>query len=207
MGKKKKTLADMPHLPLRTLEAIEALEDRLKLRLKRCEHDTQVYEYLRTYAVGIFDLLFLHYTDFPDLKPYWKEAAEEQAIMRVFAVYSGEFGTAWHPTSTYEKPLRQTIARHVEELAASKNHTSAPIEQQKPPAIRKRLFDEYRSQCPNAGILDICWAAAQHYREWSRWLNGTLKDGSKADRAFRQVFASGKEAKTLRREQRPKEWR
>lgn len=206
MGKKK-TLADMPHLPLKVLGAIEALEDRLQVRLRRCDNYSQILDYLRTYAVSIFDQVFLHYTNFPALKNYWREAAEEQAITRVLAAYNSKYWNTAHPLPDYEKSLRQTISNHVDDLTSSAHQSGASAKPADPKNVRRDLLEQYRAKCPNAGIFDICWAASQTYREWSRWLKGELKDGSKADRSFRQVLTSGKEAKTLRREPRPKGWK
>lgn len=72
---------------------------------------------------------------------------------------------------------------------------------------RENLRDSYRAAFPDAGIMDICWAAKQHYRDWTRWLKGEHKNGSKPDRAFRYVLVSGKDAKQLRKEIRPKNWK
>jgi hypothetical protein len=81
------------------------------------------------------------------------------------------------------------------------------IETQPALTDRQALRDSYRATFPDAGIMDICWAAKQHYREWARWLKGELKDGSKPDRAFRHVLLSGKAPSELRRETRPKNWK
>jgi len=71
---------------------------------------------------------------------------------------------------------------------------------------RETLHNSYRVAFPGPGIMDICWAAEQHYREWARWLKGQLKDGSKPDRAFRRVLTSSKDARELRKG-RPKNWK
>jgi hypothetical protein len=75
------------------------------------------------------------------------------------------------------------------------------------PSERKATFDAYRSAFPSVGIMDICWAAEQHYREWARWLKGELKDDSRPDRAFRHVLTGGKDAREIRKVQRPKGWK
>jgi hypothetical protein len=74
---------------------------------------------------------------------------------------------------------------------------------------RESLRDSYLSTFPGAGIMDICWAAEQHYREWTRWLKGDprAKNGSKPDRAFRRVLTSSKDARKIRSEVRPKGWK
>ena len=57
-------------------------------------------------------------------------------------------------------------------------------------------------------VLDVCWAAKQHYREWIRWIGGKLKDGSKPDMAFRAVLTSGLRPELYRPEAtRPKGWK
>lgn len=74
---------------------------------------------------------------------------------------------------------------------------------------RKALSDAYFDGFPEKVlVLDMCWAAKQRYREWMRWLGGTLKAGSKPDRAFRAVLTSGKRPKEYRLgEARPKGWK
>ena len=72
---------------------------------------------------------------------------------------------------------------------------------------RASLRDAYRNAFPDTGIMDICWAAKQTYREWARWLKGEAADGSRPDRSFRHVLSSGKSARELRREIRPKGWK
>ena len=72
---------------------------------------------------------------------------------------------------------------------------------------REALRDAYMTAFPDIFILDICWAAKQHYREWMRWIAGKLKDGSKPDRSFRAVLASEKRPDEYRKEPRPKEFK
>jgi len=74
---------------------------------------------------------------------------------------------------------------------------------------RVALRDRYLTLFPKTVILDICWAVAQHYSEWKRWLRGpnVLKDGSAPDRAFRDVLASGKGPREYRKQPRPKGWK
>jgi hypothetical protein len=72
---------------------------------------------------------------------------------------------------------------------------------------RQSLLDSYQSAFPDAGIMDICFAARQHYHEWHKWLHGKLKDGCKADRSFRHLLLSGKSPRHVRPEERPKDYR
>jgi len=55
-------------------------------------------------------------------------------------------------------------------------------------------------------ILDVCWAARQHYREWKRWMAGQLRDGSTADLAFRRILSSDKRPSEYRTDPRPPKW-
>ena len=75
-------------------------------------------------------------------------------------------------------------------------------------AERRALRDVYMTAFPEFFVLDICWAAKQHYREWMRWIDGRkVKDGSKPDRSFRAVLTSKKKPNEHRAEPRPKEWK
>jgi hypothetical protein len=72
----------------------------------------------------------------------------------------------------------------------------------------KVLRDSYFANFPDEKIKirDLCWAAGQHYREWTRWLGGRLKDGSTPDLAFRRVLTSGKRPKEFTKKPRPQGW-
>jgi len=72
---------------------------------------------------------------------------------------------------------------------------------------RKALKKAYFSKFPQAMIIDVCWAARQHRREWDRWIKGEIKNGSKPDRIFRSVLTGNKAPSEIRPEERPKEWK
>jgi len=72
---------------------------------------------------------------------------------------------------------------------------------------RKALRDSYLTAFTGVVILDICWAAGQHYSEWKRWLRDKVKDGSAPDLAFRAILTSGKPPHEYRKESRPSGWR
>jgi hypothetical protein len=74
---------------------------------------------------------------------------------------------------------------------------------------RTVLRDRYLGSFPEKiKILDICWAANEHYREWKRWLqkDSPTKNGSKSDLAFRQILNSGKRPIEYRPIERPPGW-
>lgn len=106
-------------------------------------------------------------------------------------------------------PLVHKLDAMAQAKRAGEQQASRPVDKTGTvePSSRKALFDSYRLIIPGAGIMDICWAAEQHYREWARWLKGELKDGSKPDRAFRHVLTSGKDPRKLRRGIRPKDYK
>jgi hypothetical protein len=74
---------------------------------------------------------------------------------------------------------------------------------------RNKLAEEYFAGFPEKiMVLDLCWAADEHYREWKRWLqnNSPIKNGSKPDLAFRAILKSGKRPIEYRHEERPSNW-
>jgi hypothetical protein len=72
---------------------------------------------------------------------------------------------------------------------------------------RKTLADAYFARFPTVKVLDVCWAAGQHYSEWKRWKRDALKAESSPDRAFRAFLTSGQLPKDYRRQPRPKGWK
>ena len=110
------------------------------------------------------------------------------------------------PDSTYES-----------ERSASPPGLSSdgPIEskiQSRERQLLRRSYFEHFANSEKIVILDFCWAAKQHYRDWTRWLQGEkakrpIKDGHKADRAFRAILASKKRPEEFRTELRPTKWK
>ena len=72
---------------------------------------------------------------------------------------------------------------------------------------RKTLRQSYLNNFPGVHILDICWAAGQHYSEWKRWLRNAVKDGSAPDRAFSALLTSGHVPEEHRKQSGPKGWK
>jgi hypothetical protein len=87
------------------------------------------------------------------------------------------------------------------------------------PAVAFKTKDERRSERESIRdayfsttgekivLLDVCWAVKQRYREWLRWISGELKDGSKADMAFKTILTSGTRPEHYRVEPRPNNWK
>ncbi len=71
----------------------------------------------------------------------------------------------------------------------------------------RELYKQYRVRFPNEMVLDICWAADQHYSELKRWLRELHGVGSKPDRCFRALLTSGQSPCVYRPEPRPSKWK
>lgn len=187
---------------------------------------------LRAYVIEIFVLHLEARFNSSGYHPHWVPTIMEESIRRVLrclrnhptlnselcasllshtlvshlrstrTLHSADFDRLFGPSAPPAPFSLTTVSDEISKGKSSvlKSGGARPME-------RKNLFDEYRSRFPEPGILDICWAAHQHYREWARWLKGELKDGSKPDRLFRQVLTSGKDVRKLRREPRPKNWK
>jgi hypothetical protein len=105
---------------------------------------------------------------------------------------------AAHPEITGAKEISLRRARQSVQTRPS------PATQDEP----QTLANNYHNSFPEKiMILDICWAAKQRYREWTRWIGGDLKPTSKAAMAFRAVLTSGMRPEQYRTEPRPKGWK
>ena len=190
---------------------------------------------LEVYAGELFKLEADNYTEYRNREEYpsWLSKLGDRVIERVFnriAILerANEPATLAHHGLTDDEiraglsgMLREVANTYVWKDADPQVRAGAPsiqpatiVEAPAPdaesppkPTQREELRDSYRANFPDAGIMDICWAAKQHYREWTRWLKNEVKDGSKPDRSFLHVLLSEKDAKTLRREIRPKNWK
>jgi hypothetical protein len=100
-------------------------------------------------------------------------------------------------------------ARKVEELQKLwlPEKSSQPTALIKEKQDRQQLKKSYLEAFRPVMLLDICWAARQHYSEWKRWLRYAVKDDSAPDRAFRSILTSGKSPSEYRKEPRPDGWK
>jgi hypothetical protein len=106
--------------------------------------------------------------------------------------------------------LRPAIGVQMVGTVTPSNSQAEEPEQRTDKTNRRTLYEGYLAGFQEKTyILDFCWAAKQRYRELSRWLseNSTIKDGSKPDKAFRAVIASGLAPDRYRQEPRPKLWK
>jgi hypothetical protein len=219
MPKKRSPLV-LPHLTPEEISDRDYEELRLSRELSKCSQrgsfdSERAFHVLRAHAVEIFNVVYPAYRRKSGFKPKWVPEIVRDVAYRTLRVYSGHesYGTMPTMNDLFES-LFDTLEAHLEELKGTEPQTATAAT----PALgaglqtvdfteRIALRDSYRASFPDSGILDICFAARQHYREWTRWLKGELKNGSKPDRQFCSVLNSGRDAKGLRKEIRPKNWK
>lgn len=104
---------------------------------------------------------------------------------------------------------RRISERHRKASTALADIQQSSIEATSEHAERKKLAENYFAGFQQKiMVLDLCWAADEHYREWKRWLQekSPIKNGSKPDLAFRAILQSGKRPIEYRRQERPPGW-
>lgn len=129
----------------------------------------------------------------------------------------------YEPPVDYEEPsqfmgaVQRAVGPHLKrrleamletrEASAAEPRSEQSISSAATPLTPDELLAAHRIRFPDSGIMDICWAARQHYHEWNKWIKGKLKAGSKPDRMFRHVLTNDRGPKEMRRTERPKGWR
>ena len=117
-----------------------------------------------------------------------------------------------YATGSEANTVLECVAREITKFWRKRLAVKAPTTNTAIPEAtrhdRRALKDAYLSAFPETKILDICWAAGQHYSEWKRWLRGpkVLKDYSAPDLAFRRILTSGKNPHDYRNLPRPPKW-
>jgi hypothetical protein len=112
---------------------------------------------------------------------------------------------AWPEWRAIHKGLERAFAMR---SRISPNRTALSRGPAMAEADPRSLRDSYLASLPEkAKILDICWAARQHYCDWKGWLRGDFGAGSAPDRAFRAILSSGKAPQEYRKQPRPSKWR
>lgn len=213
----------LPPLPIATLRRVQRLQKIMGRGLKECRYPgtrtldaRKALEILRTGVVEELNIRLDYFETVSGFEWAWMGEIITHATASVLASFpQGNFERRDESNSVigYEgdgqfiDELIKTAWDHAVSRRIASQPAPSPTATIAPPEDRKELVAAYRAAFPEAGIMDICWAAKQHYREWTRWLNGQLKDGSRPDRAFRLILCSGKNAKQLRREPRPKGWK
>lgn len=193
----------VPPPPRSKLYELEFIETKLRGSLRMCRDNRgTILEYLRSYAVEVFDFYNTSYESVPGYTREWRQRLLVEAIQRVMGCCSGErIGLGY--LDEYREDVFQTLKAHVGRLPQRRTADA----QFSRPLKRKALRDSYLAAHPRVVKLDICFAAGQHYTEWKRWLRGVLKDGSTPDRAFRALLESGKWPREYNSRPRPSGWK
>ena len=151
---------------------------------------------LRACLVAALDIQLNHYSSLPTYRNAWAARIARDTINSFIGFFPRHF-----PEEAFRAELRRTAANH---LAQRSKPVQRVVQKQ---IDRKELRDSYFEAFPEVRILDLCWAAGQHYSEWKRWLRRAVKDGSAPDRAFHTILTSSKSPQQFRKQPRPKGWK
>lgn len=192
--KKHLSVPPLPPLSLKALDEVRKIEDYAQASLHHCgdewAYNTQkALRILRVCVVASLDRQIAYYSSLSGYCPQWLAELREKTIYATVSL----IGRAGRDNWNYlREELEQTVKDHLAQKAIQAKASARPKEKLEQKQIdRKKLRDEYLAKF-DVKILDICWAAGQHYREWKRWLKRELKDGSTPDLAFRRLLISGK---------------
>ena len=183
---------------------------------------------LRSYAFELFEAEAKRYTHSEYLNLWLKDLSGQ--ILKTIMDRLGQMRfLSYHASdeeieAAVDEALRTAVNQHLYALepvpgsrakkkqakASQAKSDSKEYEAQNPKMLseaRRGMKDTYFFKFPQAMIIDVCWAARQHRREWDRWIKGEIKNGSKPDRLFRSVLIGNKAPSEIRPEERPKEWK
>lgn len=189
---------------MKALDRVQEIEEYAHRELRQCR-DTlsghlnveKATRIARTCAVSVLDAMLGYYESLAVFDARWIVQLQESAVESVVGMIPRNYSDELYEWFT--NLLMETTYAHL----------NPPKPKIKPPqkVNRKKLKDDYLSKFDEPiKILDICWAAGQHYREWKRWLKMELKDGSTPDIAFRRILADDKKPSELEKKPRPKGW-
>lgn len=172
-------------------------------------HHNNMEQWLLALGQETFNIIIARLS-FSDLNYHASDAEIKVTIMEAIRVRTNAYLSSVLGPVPLE-PLAESGAQKVQEIVpTAKKEATTKAQKLMPEATkenRKALRDAYLSRFPEAFIVDICWAAKQHQREWRRWIRGEAKDGSRPDRCFRAVLSSKKRPGDYRTEARPKDWK
>jgi hypothetical protein len=225
----------LPPLSHAVLQNILHVQNSATRGLKACGYGgtstldkDKATEILCSCAIEEAELRFNYYEHLPDFCVEWVKQIAIRSVESMLACFpQHEFIVPQKPRLLmpgfqaeidYEEPsqfmgtVQRAVGPHVKRRWQAKTRLSAERSDQPstiapPPLSPQELLAAHRAKFPDAGIMDICWAARQRYHEWNKWIKGRLKADSKPDRMFRFVLTHDKNPKELRRTERPKGWR
>jgi hypothetical protein len=197
----------LPPLSLKALAELDLIERPSSSALQSCVNEFGVLvnkekatRTLRTCVVEVFDAQLRHYESLQSYRQEWVHEIARATIETVLGLV---------PTFVNKEAFRSEVTRTLQEHWSQRQQKAISIAQEKEQrADRKKLRDAYFAhfQSEPIKILDICWAVGQHYREWKRWLNYELKDGSTPDLAFRKILTSAQRPQEFNKKPRPAKW-
>jgi hypothetical protein len=202
--KKRAPLPQLPPLSREALHHIHEIEDEVRELLESCSEPLlgfinreKARQIVRTYLIEELDVKMGHYSSLPNYQVAWMPELIRSTVDSLIVLM---------PVFTSSKNVRNDLLLTAAEHLAQK-WAQAERAKKSDGTDRHKLRDEYLATFPDVYILDICWAAGQHYSEWKRWLRDAVENGSAPDRAFRAILSSGKPPREYRNKPRPKGWK
>jgi hypothetical protein len=204
--RKRRSLPPRPPLSGQALDEVQRIEEDVKDALWDCDDNVEkAIRILRTRVVESLDVQMDH---FSSLATYHHGWIVEIVLTTVDSMIGLLPPLTIMPVEQFRGDLIRTAKHHLEQWLATKNKAATAAPPQPASSERTALRDSYLADFTGERIkiIDMCWAAGQHKREWKRWLKGELKDGGTADLAFRRLLTSGKSPKEFRRQLRTPGW-
>lgn len=215
----------IPTLPASVLRGLQTIQEECRQALLSCgipgtpylDHD-RATETIQAYAIEELDGRLNHYFGLSYCPREWAIEIVQRAVMSAMSCFpnftfevrglSRPEGARYEDARQFFDELHTTALLHLmNRISTGSLPKLGALPLLKPADDRKELFNAYRSRFPETKIIEICWAARQHRREWDRWRKGELPDDCKADRCFRHVLKGDKRAVEMRKELRPKGWK
>lgn len=163
--------------------------------------------HVKPFAVAVFNWQLNYYGTLPEFNPDWSMAIlEETTTIIMNAIPRGTQSLLPADKTRIKNEIQKTLANHVLAIQSKRRKAvddALAIKTSTPKQLRERYFALF----PGTVVLDICWAASQHYSEWKRWLREALKPDSVPDRAFRAILTSGKKPSDYRNMPRTRGWK
>jgi hypothetical protein len=199
--KKRRSLPPLPPpLSLQAFGEVRDVEDIIQDALQDCDDNLErIRQTLHAGVAAKLNVQMNYYCSLPKPQIGWFAHLIPRTVDSIIGMCS-----SLAPGDQFRDELIRTAAHH---LAANKNKaaTIAPLELDG--NDREALKKAYLAKFPGVVILDICFAAGQHYSEWKRWLHNAVKDGSAPDRTLRAILTSGKMPREYKKQPRPKGWK
>jgi hypothetical protein len=200
----KPSLPPVPPLSFEALREVGVIEDYVQDALWDCgDNPEKTIRILRTGVVESLNVQMDYYSSLPTYHSVWNLEVAGKTIDALIAL-----SPPLTPGEQFRGELLRTAVAHlIQRLGAAKNKAATATLPKPDGSDRRALRDAYLAKFPEVKILDMCWAARQHYSEWKRWLRNAVEDGSAPDRAFRAILISEKMPGEYRHQPRPKGWK